>query len=110
MAQRGKEIEIKLAVPDAKSARRMLRAAGFRVSKPRVFEANRLFDTGDLALRNAGTMLRLREAGGVVTVTYKGTTVLGRHKTREEVETTVSRAKAISTIFERLGFRPAFRY
>ena len=110
MAQRGKETEIKLAVPDAKWARRILRAAGFRVSKPKVFEANTVFDTSDQELRAAGTMLRLRQAGGVVTVTFKGTTALARHKTREEVETTVASAQAMSTILERLGFRQVFRY
>src|ERR1039457_4635889 len=40
-----REIEIKLALRDAAAGRRLLRAAGFHVSKRRVFEANTLFDT-----------------------------------------------------------------
>ena len=45
MAHGTQENEIKLAVPDSKFARRLLGAAGFRVSRPRVFEANTLLDT-----------------------------------------------------------------
>ena len=47
------ETEIKLAVPDARTARRFLRAAGFRVSRPRVFESNTIFDTPESGLRQA---------------------------------------------------------
>ena len=61
-----RETEIKLAVAGAVAARRKLRAAGFRVTRRRVFEANTVFDTNALSLRKRQELLRLREAGGAV--------------------------------------------
>jgi adenylate cyclase class 2 len=104
------ETEIKLAVDDAKSARRMLRAAGFRVSRRRVFEVNNVFDTQDLSLRKAGLLLRVREAGSVRTLTYKGPSTPSKHKSREELEVVISDARVMSAILERLGYRIVFRY
>jgi len=110
MSHAGHETEIKLAVRDAKAARQVLRAAGFRVFKRRVFEANTVFDTPGRKLRKSGALLRVREAGGVVTLTYKGKAQVSRHKHREELELTVSKAKPLTAILERLGFLPVFRY
>jgi hypothetical protein len=39
------ETEIKLAVPDARTARKLLRSAGFTLARRRVFESNVVFDT-----------------------------------------------------------------
>lgn len=103
------ETEIKLAAEDVKTARRKLRAAGFRVARPRVFEANTIFDR-NASLRRQRTLLRLRDAGGTFTVTYKGTPLPGRHKSREEIETHVDDPKTTRMIFERLGFRAEWRY
>lgn len=105
-----RETEIKLAVPGAAAARRLLRAAGFRVSRPRVFETNLVFDTEDLALRRSCRLLRLRTAARRVTLTYKGPPLPARHKVREELETPIDDAGALGAIFERLGFQPVFRY
>jgi adenylate cyclase, class 2 len=110
MAHGSHETEIKLAMPDAKTARRLLRAAGFRVSRGRVFEANTVFDTARQTLRSAANLLRLREAGGIATVTYKGRPIGGRHKSREELELEVDRPAVIAAIFTRLGFHPSSRY
>jgi adenylate cyclase class 2 len=110
MAQSSQETEIKLAMPDPKTARRLLLAAGFRVSRPRVFEANTVFDTPGRSLRQAANLLRVREAGGTITVTYKGPFGPGRHKSREELEVEVADAAAMAAIFRRLGFQPASRY
>ena len=98
------------ARPDAATARRLLRRAGFRVSRRRVFEANTVFDTPDLSLRASQQLLRVREAGGVVTLTYKGPPAVARHKSREELELEVSAAAPMAAILDRLGFRPVFRY
>jgi adenylate cyclase class 2 len=105
-----RETEIKLAVPDERTARRMLGAAGFRVSRRRVFEANTIFDTPELSLRGRRTLLRLREAGGVATITYKGAPLPSRHKSREEIETELAGPRAMRSILERLGFRAVWRY
>jgi len=104
------ETEIKLAAPNAPAARRLLRAAGFTVSRRRVFESNVIFDTPGLTLRRASELLRLRKAGRIVTVTYKGKPAVARHKSREELELAVADAAAMHAIFQRLGFRPVFRY
>lgn len=110
MSHETTETEIKLSVESADAARRKLRAAGFRVHKGRVFEANTVFDTEDQKLRNARLLLRVREAGKVCTLTYKGVPVTGKHKSREEQELIVPDAKVMAAILGGLGFRPAFRY
>jgi len=104
------ETEIKLEMPDVRTARQLLHAAGFAVSRRRVFESNVIFDTPTLTLRRAGTLLRLRQAGGLITVTYKGKPSVGKHKSREELELSVENLSTMDTIFERLGYRPVFRY
>jgi adenylate cyclase class 2 len=104
------ETEIKLNAGTAESARRLLRGAGFRVHRRRVFEDNVLFDTPSLRLRKAGTLLRLRRTAREVLLTYKGRAQNGKHKSREEWEAAVGDWDAMAAIAERLGFRPAFRY
>lgn len=106
----GNETEIKLAAADAASARRLLRAAGFRVSRARVFESNHVFDTEELMLRRSSRLLRVRTAGRRVTVTFKGPPLPARHKVREELETVVEDARAMRAIFQELGYHPVFRY
>jgi adenylate cyclase class 2 len=110
MSKGTQEIEIKLAVKDTRSARRQLRAAGFVVAQRRVFEANTVFDTPELSLRRSSCLLRIREAGGVATLTYKGLPDAGKYKSREELEVKIDRAGAMTTIVERLGYRRVFRY
>jgi len=110
MAHRDRETEIKLAVENAAAARRLLRRAGFRVSSRRAFEANTVFDTAAGELRARSSLLRVRESGGKMTTTYKGPPEAGPHKSREELETEVASARALTAIFDRLGFRPVFRY
>lgn len=110
MAHSPTETEIKLAMPDVRTARRLLGAAGFAVSRRRVFENNVILDTPRLTLRRARRLLRLRDAGGLITVTYKGKPAVGRHKSREELELSVADLSTMDAIFERLGYRPVFRY
>jgi adenylate cyclase class 2 len=110
MPPASQEIEIKLAVADAASARQLLRRVGFRISRPRVFEANTVFDTADLTLRNHGRLLRLRLAGRDATLTYKGTPLPGPHKRREEIECRVQEAEVMAVLLSRIGFTPMFRY
>jgi adenylate cyclase class 2 len=110
MRSKGQEIEIKLRVESAAAARRLLRAAEFRVWKRRVLETNVMVDTADLALRTSQKLLRIREAGGTITVTFKGPPEVARYKSREELEVTASDSHVMSLILERLGFTPVFRY
>lgn len=110
MAHGTHETEIKLAVPNVAEGRRILRAGGFQISKSRVFESNIVFDNQEQGLRNAGLLLRVRRAGRVHTLTYKGPYTPSKHKSREELELEVPDAGMLSTILERLGFHPSFRY
>jgi adenylate cyclase class 2 len=109
-AARTIETEIKLAAGDAAHARSVLRRAGFRVHKRRIFEDNFLLDTAGQRLRKAGELLRVRQAGREYTVTYKGKGSPGRHKSREELEATVSDFHTMVAIADRLGLQPMFRY
>lgn len=59
MASKSVEIEIKLAVRDAGAVRRGLRRSGFRPAG-REHERDTVLDTPGLALRHAGSLLRLR--------------------------------------------------
>lgn len=103
------ETEIKLRV-DARAARRLLGRHGFRVRRRRVFESNVVYDTPDLALRRQGRLLRLRRAGRLVTLTFKGPARVGKHKSREELECPVPDFELFDRIFKGIGFEPAFRY
>ena len=105
-----REIEIKLRVPGAAAARRLLKAAGFGVVKRRVFEANVLFDDASRELLATRRLLRVRRAGGRAILTYKGTPEPGRHKSREELETPLIRPEEFEAILARLGYTPIFRY
>jgi adenylate cyclase class 2 len=104
------ETEIKLRIADADAARRRIEGAGFRVRAPRAFERNVVFDTPELALRRRRELIRIREVGGKATLTFKGPRQPGKHKVREELESTLSDAGAVERIFERVGLRPVFRY
>jgi len=110
MTHGANETESKLAVESTQAARRLLRAVGFTVSRRRVFESNVIFDTPKLALRQAAALLRVRKAGGVSTITYKGRPAVARHKTREELELEIADAATMSSIIGRLGLSPVFRY
>src|ERR1035441_10219110 len=91
----GRETEIKLAVADAAAARAILRRAGFQVSRRKVFESNTVFDTPQQTLGFAGALLRVRRAGRVATLTYKGPpAAAAKHKSREELEVEVPAARA----------------
>ncbi len=106
-----KEVEIKLRVGDPRSARRALRALGFRVSQPREFEHNTLFDTAGGSLRRRGLMLRLRTTGGEAVLTFKSRSMPSAfYKIRREVETRIASPAAAREILLCLGFSPSFRY
>ncbi len=105
-----KEVEIKLRVPSVEEAKRRLRSAGFRVSKRRIFESNTVFDTPSLELRAASRLLRLRQSGNAHILTFKGAPSPGRHKTREEIETSLGDGEAFREILNRLGYRAVFQY
>jgi adenylate cyclase class 2 len=104
------ETEIKLRVAGSAAARRLLRRKGFHVRARRVFEQDTVYDTCEQQLRGRGLLLRLRQAGRVSTLTFKGTPEAGKHKSREELEVRISDPAVCQAILSRLGFEPLFRY
>ena len=109
-AKQGKETEIKLRCGSAGEARARLEKAGFRQTRPRTFERNEVFDTPALELRQSRKLLRLREYGEDLILTYKGPPEAGPHKTREEIETAVEDAPAMRALLVRLGYQVVFHY
>ncbi len=104
------ETEIKLRVPDAAAARRLIGQAGFRVARRRVLETNVLFDNPARELRARRCLIRIRRAGARAILTYKGPPLPGRHKSREELEAPLAQPATFEAILGRLGFEPVFRY
>jgi adenylate cyclase class 2 len=80
------------------------------VIRRKVFEDNTLFDTADRKLSSAGLLLRLRCCGRRVVLTFKGPALVGRHKSRQELELEISEAATFAQILARLGFEPTFQY
>jgi len=109
-SRNNREVEIKLALHDPAEGRRRLREAGFRISKRRVFEENTVFDTPGFKFRNSESLMRVRQVGQHVKMTYKGPPQPSKHKDREELELDISSAERMSAILERLDLRPVFRY
>jgi adenylate cyclase class 2 len=105
------ETEIKLRIEGgALAAVRLLEQRGYRVRAPRMLQADQLFDLSTNALRDSDQLLRVRSSGGVATLTYKGRSLGGPHKRREELETQVQDGAALQSILFRLGYLPGFRY
>ena len=112
------EIELKFPVADPKALQSRLPNLGFNLVTPRTFEHNTLFDTPARDLRAKRQILRLREYGGVHTLTHKriddsnadSNSDSARYKIRIETETTVSDPHALAEIFRQIGYTPAFIY
>lgn len=105
-----REIEVKLRLDGAAEGRTLLRNSGYRVTRPRAFEQNVVFDTGGADLRRNDVLLRLRSAAGETVLTFKGPAEPGKHKNREEIELRLSDRGAFEQILARLGFTPVYRY
>lgn len=105
------ETEVKILWPDgAEDARRAIEAAGYPLMEPRTLESDTVFDRDSGELRRADQLIRLRRAGSLSLVTYKGPPRGGRYKTREEIEFDISDAQAFTAVLDRLGYQPRFRY
>jgi adenylate cyclase class 2 len=105
-----RETEIKLRLTDAIHTRSQLTTLGFEVLHPRIYERNLIFDTPEATLRNSSRLLRLRDAGGKITLTFKGPPETGKHKSREEREVHPDNFDAMQIILERLGYRVSYTY
>jgi adenylate cyclase class 2 len=110
------EIELKVPITDPATLQARLLDLGFRIDTPRTFEHNTLYDTPSRDLRSRTEILRLRQYGSLWTVTHKRTATdqnaaeSSRYKVRIETETAVTDGASLGTIFEQLGYTPAFTY
>jgi adenylate cyclase class 2 len=109
------EIELKFPVADPQALEARLPNLGFHLVTPRTYEHNILFDTPARDLRAKRQILRLRDYGGLHTLTHKriddsASADTSRYKIRIETETTVSDPQALAEVFAQLGYRPAFIY
>lgn len=111
MAAAGVETETKLRVEDAEAARALLRRHEARLTRPRHFEDNLLFDDAARSLLASGRVLRLRRADREAVLTFKGPRrVVEGIKAREEHETRLDDPDAMRRVLEGLGLRVVFRY
>ncbi len=110
------EIELKFPVSDPAAFQSRLSQFGFRLETPRTFEHNTLYDTPSRDLRARRHLLRIRQYGGLCTLTHKrkpddqdpiDTT---RYKIRIETETAVAEGPALEAILSELGYIPVFTY
>lgn len=104
------ETEIKLRVRDVATLRARIEELGYRVSAPRILEADQLYDREDQQLRRSDQILRLRTRGDRSTLTYKGPAQRSPHKSREELELDVSDGATFARILAAIGYKPTFRY
>jgi adenylate cyclase, class 2 len=105
-----KEIEIKFRVKDLTSLTRNLRQAGFHIETRRTHEMNTLYDLPGQVLRKRKQLLRLRQYGPKWTLTHKSGKKIGRHSSRDEIQTVVEDGKQMELILLALGYTPSFRY
>ena len=105
------ETEVKVACSDPEGFRRKLTELGGELSAPRHFEDNFVLDFADGRLRQRGSLLRVRMAGGNAIITLKGPPMpAGLFKKRVETETSVGDGSVILGILLELGLQVWFRY
>ncbi|MFZ0706634.1 MAG: class IV adenylate cyclase [Candidatus Korobacteraceae bacterium] len=104
------EVEIKFFVHDLNELEDKLKELGFRCETPSTHELNTLYDLPGQKLRRKGELLRLRNYGDEWKLTHKAKGVAGKHKSRAELETTVSDGKQMDGILRALGYAPTFMY
>jgi len=106
------EMELKYLAPDFDELQRRLIAGGGDTSGP-YLESNLVFDDAELSLKDAGTLLRLREKKSQALLTVKkkpATPISSSLKVYEEIESTVGDFDAMKTALEAVGFSVAFGY
>jgi adenylate cyclase class 2 len=104
------EVEIKFLIRDIKELEDQLKRLGFRCETPSTHEVNTLYDLPGQKLRRKGELLRLRKYGEKWKLTHKAKGIPGKHKSRAELETSVSDGKQMDGILRALGYAPTFVY
>jgi adenylate cyclase class 2 len=105
------ESELKIPVTDLDRVRAALQRARACVNQPMMREINLLLDTQNNRLREAGSLLRLRQYGERKILTFKGpASYRGAIKVRAEYETEITDLPRMIDVFEHLGFSVFIRY
>ena len=104
------ETEVKIRLTDPSAGKALLRRGGYRISRRRIFESNTVYDFADGRLRRGGQLLRLRQAGKVWTLTYKGPPAAGKHKSRLELESEIAKGAEVGALLGYIGLAEIFRY
>ena len=107
------EAEVKVLCAEASALIERHPEFGWTVVEPRHLEDNYVFELPGEALKNRGSILRLRVVDDRATLTYKGMlpeSATSAMKVREELETDVGRPEVLRMILERLGLACSFRY
>lgn len=102
------EVEVKFLIDDLEAMRQKLLDTGAEVVRPRIYERNVRFDTGDNALLQKEELLRLRQDTAVI-LTFKGPSEIDRvseAKVREEIEVEADDFDRLAAILKRLGYEP----
>ena len=105
-----RETEIKFQIANVKALRHQLRKSGFQMQTPRTREMNTLYDLPGQVLRKHKELLRLRQYGSKWKLTHKSKGKVGRHSSRQELETAVEDGRTTDRILRALGYSPSFRY
>lgn len=104
------ERELKLVLEDRAGLRERLQGEGARRLHAESFEDNTLWDRDD-SLQAGGCLLRLRQDGQGVRLTFKGPASFADGvKIRTEHETMVEDRASVAAILGALGYAPARRY
>lgn len=104
------EREIKLRFDDAAEARARVLALGATPFRGRRLQEDCLLDDAQQSLGRRQCVLRVRSENGKGVLTFKGPTLSGPMKLREEHETVVADGDTLLTILEALGLQVWFRY
>ena len=104
------ETEIKFRVGSVRELGQRLRTAGFRKKTARAHEMNTLYDLPGEVLRKRKELLRLRKYKSEWKLTHKSKGKVGRHSSRQELETGVEDGRQMDLVLKALGYQPSFRY
>ncbi|MDJ0753220.1 MAG: class IV adenylate cyclase [Ardenticatenaceae bacterium] len=106
------ETEVKFFVKDHAAVRQALSERGAKLTRPRIYERNVVYDTADFQLKNSGRLLRLREDERV-RLTFKGPAfedLTSEAKIREEIEVEAAEFDPLDAIIRKIGFNPKIIY
>ncbi len=105
------ETEVKIRLLDLPGFRDRLRGLGATIKSLCHFEDNHVLDFPDCRLRSRKCLMRVRIAGNIAWITFKGPPLSSELvKKRDEWETPVEDAPTLLRILEEAGMRVWFRY